>query len=375
MRGIEDWIIFSPDDVDLSRSPLRVGLDEDTYVLGAFNPGMTVLPNGNLLLMVRIAEALTEPVKDRSIHAIRWEQGRYVTDRYRLEEVETDDPRKFTLKRHSPNVVYALTSLSWLLPVEITPDGKNVVEVHYGKAIAPDRTGQEYGIEDARISRVDGKYYMTTCTVSSERHATTLFESDDGLNYTFSGVILDHQNKDMLIFEGKTGNKYHALTRPLGSLYFATPPGSEWLPGPSINLATSPDLMHWKPFDLPFLRAGKGSSSGNRIGGGTPPVLTAKGWLMLYHGVENSGKVGIYRTYWAMLDKDEPWRILVHDDRIPLLEAKEELTRDIKDKIYLEDVVFSTGIADRGGHYLVASGELDLACRMSVIPKEVFGLR
>jgi len=29
-----------------------------TYVLGAFNPGFARLPNGNLLLMVRVAEAL-----------------------------------------------------------------------------------------------------------------------------------------------------------------------------------------------------------------------------------------------------------------------------------------------------------------------------
>ena len=50
--------------------------------------------------------------------------------------------------------------------------------------------------------------------------------------------MLDHQNKDMLIFEGLIGGKYWAQTRPLGDLYFAYPPGSEWRAGPSINLAT-----------------------------------------------------------------------------------------------------------------------------------------
>ena len=374
MEQKDDWIIFSPDDIDLSKSPLRTSIGDKTYVLGAFNPGMARLPNGNLLLMVRIAEALTEPVKDGYIHTIRWEDGKYTIDPYALEEVETDDPRKFTLKRFKPNIVYALTSLSWLLPVELSSDGRSIVEIHYDKAVAPDRSSQEYGIEDARISQIGDKYYMTTCTVSSERHATTLFESSDGLNYRFKGIILDHQNKDMLIFNEKIGDNYYALTRPLGSLYFVTGKTSKWMPGPSINLASSPDLMHWKPCDKAFIRARTGSGFGNRIGGGTPPILTEKGWLMLYHGVEDKGKVGIYRTYWAMLDKSEPWRIVRNDDTRPLLEAKDRLTKNLKDRIYLKDVVFTTGILEFNDQFIVASGELDLSCRISLIPKKIFDL-
>ena len=146
------------------------------------------------------------------------------------------------------------------------------------------------------------------------------------------------------------------------------------MPGPSINLATSPDLLHWKPSDTAFIRPRKGSGFGNRIGGGTPPVLTEKGWLMLYHGVEDKGKVGIYRTYWAMLDKSEPWKIIRHEDSTPLLEAMDSLTTNMKDKIYLEDVVFTTGIIDFNDHFIVASGELDLACRLSLVPRRIFGL-
>jgi hypothetical protein len=58
-----DAIVFDPRDVDLSRSPLAGQLDAETYCLGAFNPGLTRLPNGNLLLMVRIAEALRRSVR------------------------------------------------------------------------------------------------------------------------------------------------------------------------------------------------------------------------------------------------------------------------------------------------------------------------
>ena len=40
--------------------------------------------------------------------------------------------------------------------------------------------------------------------------------------------------------------------------------------------------------------------------------------------------------------------------------------------MYLDDVVFSTGIADAGDHFIVASGEADLACRITHIPKDAF---
>jgi hypothetical protein len=39
MNQTDDYLIFRPDDVDLARSPLRRGIGEATYVLGAFNPG------------------------------------------------------------------------------------------------------------------------------------------------------------------------------------------------------------------------------------------------------------------------------------------------------------------------------------------------
>lgn len=59
------------DDIDLVRSPLSGHLDTETYVLGAFNPGLMRLPNGNLLMMVRVSEALRTPVVDEKVHAIR----------------------------------------------------------------------------------------------------------------------------------------------------------------------------------------------------------------------------------------------------------------------------------------------------------------
>lgn len=369
-----DLLIFTPGDVDLSKSPLRNGLAEKTFVLGAFNPGLCRLPNGNLLMMVRVAEALSNPVVNNNSYCIRWDNRKgYVADAWPSQQVNNIDPRKFRINAYG-FPVYALTSLSWLLPVELGEDGSSIEQVHYDRIVSPHLTSQEYGIEDPRISFIDGCYYMTVCCVSSERHSTMLYLSEDGLNYKCLGVVLDHQNKDMLLFEGKINNQYYALTRPMGECYFASSPSSLFHPGAAIHMAASPDLLHWKPMDAPFLRARRSTLSNVKIGGGTPPVLTPDGWLMLYHGVEHRGEVGVYRTFWALLDKNDPIKIVHLEDATPLLEANAELTAPIRQQAYLDDVVFTTGIAAHGEDFIVASGELDLACRITRISKAFFSV-
>ncbi|WP_206240512.1 glycoside hydrolase family 130 protein [Novosphingobium terrae] len=368
-----DQLLLVPDDIDLSRSPLAGHLGAETYVLGAFNPGLTRLPGGNLLMMVRVAEALREPIHDGHVHAIRWEDGRYVLDAWPLEHADTADPRKFMLLGGGWKIM-ALTSLSWLLPVELSPDGTRRLAIHYDKAIAPQNSLQCYGLEDARISKVGERWLMTTCSVSPERHSTTLYTSGNGLDWTFADIVLDHQNKDMLIFEGLIDGQYWAQTRPLGDLYFAYPPGSAWRAGPSINLATSPDALHWKPHLKPGIRSHAGTVATARMGGGAQPILTDEGWLTLWHGVEPKEIVGIYRTYWSLLDRDDP-TIVLRSGEGPVLEADPELLRPIEHQIYLRDVVFTTGIVAGEDGFIVASGEGDLACRITHIPSDAFGLK
>lgn len=359
--------------MDLARSPLRAGwpADEPTYVLGAFNPGLTRLPDGDLLLMVRVAEALAEPVREGRVRSIRRTAGGWTLDSWPLDAVDMADPRQFQLRRPGPRLL-GLTSLSWLLPVRLSPDGRDVREVMYDRAIAPSASYEALGIEDARISRIDDRWWMTVCAVSAERLGTALYSSGDALDWRREGLVLDHLNKDMLLFEGRIAGGYWALTRPLGEVWFAPPGVEPEAGGPSINFATSPDARHWKPTEAPGLRPLK-TSAASKLGGGTPPVLTDAGWLTLYHGVEPRERVGVYRTYWALLDRDDPTRILRREEDAPVLEAVPELTAPIAHQLYLPTpVVFTTGMVDGGDHWIVASGEADLACRVSFIPKARF---
>ena len=366
-----DQLVFTPGDVDLTRSPLAGRIDAETYVLGAFNPGLTRLPSGNLLMMVRVAEALRHPIEDAHVSSIRWHDGGFHLDRWPLHRVDMTDPRAFALREESWSVS-GLTSLSWLLPVELDPDGRRVEAVHYARAVAPAASYQCYGIEDAGISKVgadnEGRWLMTTCSVSPERQCTTLYTSDDALDWQLEGIVLDHQNKDMLIFNGLIAGEYWAQTRPLGDAYFAYPPDSEWRAGPSINLARSPDALHWRPCDKPGIRPHAATLSTVRMGGGAPPVLTDDGWLSLWHGVEPNGGVGAYKTYWSILDRDDP-SIVVRTAHPPLLQPAPHLTAPLSEQMYLDDIVFTTGLVDGGDYWIVASGEADLACRITHVPK------
>ncbi len=369
----KDIIVLSPNDINLDYSPIRKGTGEDTFILGAFNPGFEKLPNGNCIMMVRVAESLTKTIENDMFKIIRWSpEEKYVIDKYPTQELNTSDPRKYRLINYKHAKVFGLTSFSWILPVELTPDGSTIIKIHYDKIIEPETTYQEYGIEDARVTLVENIYYMTTCSVSSERHSTTLYSSSDGLNYTLEGIIMDHQNKDMVLFPKKINDKYYALTRPLGDLYFPTPINSIYNPGPSINIAESPNLLHWKPCDTPFIRALKDTQLSMKLGSGAPPIKTEKGWLILFHGVEKKGKVGIYRTFHAYLDLEKPWIVKSIDYENPIMTAKVELTKEKQEQIYVEEIVFTTGIIEYKNFYIIASGELDLCCRITQIEKSEF---
>jgi predicted GH43/DUF377 family glycosyl hydrolase len=127
------------------------------------------------------------------------------------------------------------------------------------------------------------------------------------------------------------------------------------------------------PHVQPGIRPRAGTRATARIGGGTPPILTQvagkRGWLTLWHGVEPKQIVGIYRTYWSLLDAEEPWKVIAAGET-PLIEPNAALTEPIRHQMYLDDVVFTTGIVEEDDHFIIASGEADLACRVTHVPKD-----
>jgi hypothetical protein len=271
----------------------------------------------------------------------------YVLDRHALAGVDMGDPRQFALKDRNPRLL-GLTSLSWLLPVELSADARAIVAVHYDKAIAPTASFLEYGVEDARITLIGGTWWMTACGVSAERHCTVMYRSDNGLDYELLGVVLDHQNKDMILFEGKVAtSSWRSPVRSAKSISPIRRSRRSWAAPRSIS-RNRPTACTGSRSIMPGHAARKGSTS---MTSGSAAAASRcsrmKGWMLIYHGVEKRAKVGIYRSFWALLDQATTRRRSCgRKTAMPCSRPIPTLTADIAHQMYLPTpVVFTTGLA------------------------------
>ncbi|MFC2084657.1 glycosidase [Bacteroidota bacterium] len=164
--------------------------------------------------------------------------------------------------------------------------------------LTPEDHGEYYefvkwGIEDARINKVDEKYYLTYTGYSKYTPLVILAETNDFLNFKIHGPITEPSNKDAAIFPEKINGFYWKMDRPTGEEKY------------DIWINKSPDLIHWGSYKaLAEKRAGTWEA--NKIGGSTPPIKTDNGWLFLYHGVRKFSN-SLYKIGAMLLDLEKPW--------------------------------------------------------------------
>jgi predicted GH43/DUF377 family glycosyl hydrolase len=112
------------------------------------------------------------------------------------------------------------------------------------------------------------------------------------------------EDKDAAVFPRKFGGRYAMLHRPVSA-------GSS---GAHIWLSYSPDLKHWGDHHV-LLQARRGSWwDANKIGLSPPPLETPEGWLIMYHGVRHTPGGCLYRLGLALLDIDDPSRVVRRGD-------------------------------------------------------------
>lgn len=152
---------------------------------------------------------------------------------------------------------------------------------------------------DPRISIIDGEYYITWCngyygpTIGIAK--TTDFETFTQLDNAFLPF-----NRNGVLFPRKLNGKYGMLSRPSDNGH--TPFGD-------IFYSESPDLEHWGHHRY-VMGAGVNGWQRLKIGPGPVPIETDKGWLMLYHGVFKSCNGYVYSMGGALLDLDDPSKVL-----------------------------------------------------------------
>jgi len=105
--------------------------------------------------------------------------------------------------------------------------------------------------------------------------------------------------------------------------------------GSHIWISFSPDMIHWSDHQI-LIHARKGGWwDAHKVGLSTPPLFTPAGWLILYHGVKETASGDIYRLGLALLDTEDPTKVLRRSNEW-IFGPKEwyELEGDIKNVVF-----------------------------------------
>ncbi|MHC4792392.1 MAG: glycoside hydrolase family 130 protein [Planctomycetota bacterium] len=304
--------IIGPKDIKPSR--------EDFEVIGVFNAGVARLAD-EVILLVRVAERPISANPDvclAGIYDVR--KGEVVLKEFSKEDPENDfsDPRLII----RPNETF-LTSISHLR-VARSKDGVNF-EIEDSPSFGPGGECESFGIEDPRISLIDGVYYISYVGVSALGVTTCLASTKDFKTFERYGVIFCPDNKDVVIFPEKVGGKYYALHRPVSGLFKKQ----------EIWIGESDDLCCWGNHRY-LMSPREGYWDELKIGASAVPFRIEHGWLEIYHGADRGNR---YSLGAVLLDGQEPWKVIARSQQ-PILEP--EANYEVEG--FFANVVFSCGL-------------------------------
>jgi predicted GH43/DUF377 family glycosyl hydrolase len=221
--------------------------------------------------------------------------------------------------------------------------------VHFSRLDRPVlwREGQfeTRGVEDPRITPIEGRFYMLYTAYSSHGTRVSLVSSANLVSWRRHGVVLpDEDNKDAALFPERIGGRYVMLHRR----------------PPDIWIAFSSDLLHWHGHQIAMRP--EQAWEVNKIGAAGPPLKTAQGWLLLYHGVDERL---VYRLGVALLDAEDPTRVVARQEE-PILEPEDpwEHRGDVP------HVVFSCGAVEWEGSYYVYYGAADSVICLATVGQD-----
>ncbi len=220
-----------------------------------FNAGATLLPDGDTLLLCRVEErtGLSHLCAARSANGI---------DGWRIDPVPT---------------------------LRAQPD-------EYPEEI--------WGIEDPRITYVPEleQYVIAYTSFARGGPGVSLAMTKDFKTFQRYGVVMTPEDKDAALLPRRIGGFWALIHRPVTTL------------GAHMWISYSPDLRHWGSHKVMLASRRGGWWDANKIGLCSPPIETAKGWLVLYHGVRQTASGSIYRLGLALFDLNEPENCLQRGD-------------------------------------------------------------
>ena len=186
---------------------------------------------------------------------------------------------------------------------------------------------EKWGLEDPRIVWLEeqNQYAITYTSFSEGGPTVSLAITKNFKTFARLGTLLPPEDKDACLFPRRFNGRFALIHRPI-----VRDEAHIWI-------SLSPDLKHWGDHRI-LLKTRTAYWDGARIGLACQPIEIPEGWLMIYHGVRRTTASQIYRTGMALLDKNEPWRVLRRGEEWVL--GPSEPYERIGD---VSDVVFVTG--------------------------------
>ncbi len=319
---------------------------DDFEVIGVFNAGVARFED-EVVLLLRVAE---RPIS-RHPNIISTAIYDPIKADYILKEFSKDD-QKIDLSDHRLIKIHNGTYLTSISHLRLA-HSKDGIKFEIGDcpALAPANDYEVFGIEDPRISLINGTYYINYVAVSSLGVTTCLASTKDFSTFERHGVIFCPENKDVVIFPEQIEGQYYALHRPDSPLFKRN----------EMWLAESSDLFCWGNHrHLMGIRAGYWDEA--KIGASAVPFRIDAGWLEIYHGANRNNR---YCLGAVLLDGHQPWKIIARSDK-PILEPQ----TDYECKGFFGNVVFSCGLLYEEDKLKIYYGAADTAVCYAEIPIE-----
>lgn len=320
--------LLIPADVEGSKPGLRVAC--------LLNPG-AFRYNGKIFLLVRVAERPEQSEVSISFPVLNEKEE------IEIKEIALNDGDLIATDARVIQYkgVYYLTTLSHLRLFSST-DGRNFKEDKDYLPLTGKGRAERFGIEDCRVTKIDGLFYLTYTAVSEAGVAVGMRTTRDWKSFQHHGIIFPPYNKDVALFPGKINGKFYAFHRPsFGNIHY-------------IWMASSEDGLHWGRHQC-ILQTRPGYWDSARVGAGASPIRTEQGWLEIYHGATAEHR---YCLGAVLMDLNDPYKIIARSEK-PLMEPQEpyELTG------FFGHVVFTNGHIINGDTLTVYYGAADeLVC-------------
>ena len=174
---------------------------------------------------------------------------------------------------------------------------------------------EKNGVEDPRLTKIGSTYYMTYTAYDGQTARLSWARSNNLKTWNKLGEMLPQWDAkragEFLVpwDAAQQNNITKAEWLKAGALFPEKINGKYWLifGDRHLWLATSKNLKIWSPEYQPFISPRRKNFDSAHIEMGPPPIRTRKGWLVLYHGVDENM---VYRLGFLLLDLHNPAKVI-----------------------------------------------------------------